>query len=74
MSLLIVSSVSESFIVATCRHDHFMWLAFDAHQRFFDFKINILLEFVSGSSRLLNTFMVRHVLYSDSPLIQNKEY
>ena len=36
--------------------------------------LNILFEFVSSASRLLIISRVRHVLYGDSPLIQNKGY
>ena len=36
--------------------------------------LNILFEFVSIASRLLIVSRVRHILYGDSPLIQNKEY
>ena len=67
MSLWNASSASGSLIVARGRHGHFVWLVFDTDQRFFDFKINFLFEFVSSSSRLL-------VLYRDSLLIQSKEY
>ena len=51
---------------------HFLWLVFDTDQRIFDFKINFLSDFVSGASRLLIICRFRHVLYVDSPLIQNK--
>ena len=74
MSLWNVPSTSGSFIVATGRHDHFVWLVLDTDQKFFDFKINFFFEFVSGSSRLLIISRVIHVLNGDSPLIQNKGY
>ena len=74
MSLWNVSSASEMLVVATGKDGHFVWLAFDTDQRLFDFKINFLFEFVLSSSRLLIVSMVRHVLYADSPLIQNKGY
>ena len=74
MSLWNVSSVSGILIVATGKHGHFVWLAFDTDQRFFDFKINFLFEFVSSSSRLLIIYRVRHVLSGNSPLIQKKGY
>ena len=45
---------------------HFVWLAFDTDQRFFDFVLN--------SSRLFIIYRVKHVLYGYSPLIKNKEY
>ena len=69
-----VSSASRSLIVARCRHGHFEWLAFDTHQRLFNFKINFIIKFVSSASRLLFIFIVRQVLHGDSLLIQNKKY
>ena len=51
---------------ATGKDGHFVWLAFDADQRFFDFVLN--------SSRLFIIYRVKYVLYGDSPLIKNKEY
>ena len=69
-----IYALSVVLFFATGKHGHFVWLAFDTDQRFFDFKINFLFEFVSSSSRLLIVSMVRHVLYGDSPLIQNKGY
>ena len=74
MSLWNVSSASGILIVATGKHGHFVWLAFDTDQRFFDFKINFLFEFVSSASSLIFISRVRHVLYGHSPLIQNKGY
>ena len=74
MCLWNVSNASESIIVARGRHGHFLWLAFESDQRFFDFKINFLFEFVSSASSLIFTSRVRHVLYGHSPLIQNKGY
>ena len=55
--------------MARGRHGHFEWLSFDTDQRFFNFKINFLFEFVSSASRLLIVSRVRHVIYGDSPLI-----
>ena len=69
-----IYALSVVSFFATGKHGHFVWLAFDTDQRFFDFKINFLFEVVSSSSRLLIVSMVIHVLYGDSPLIQNKEY
>ena len=63
MFLWNVSSASGSLTVATGRHGHFVWLAFDTDQRFFDFKINFFFEFVASSSRLLIISRVRHVTY-----------
>ena len=60
--------------MARVRQGHFEWLAFDIAQRFSDFKINFLFDFVSSVSWLLIIFRVIHVLYGDSPLVQNKEY
>ena len=60
--------------MATGKHGQFVWRAFDTDQRFFDFKINFPFEFVTSSSRLRIVSMVRHVLYGDSSLIQNKGY
>ena len=74
MSLWNVSSASRSLIVATGRHGHFEWLLFDTDHRFFDFKINFLFDFMSSALRLLIISRVRHVLYGDSSLIQNKRY
>ena len=74
MSLFNVSSTSGFIIVGTGRQGHFMRLAFETKQRFFDFKINFFFEFVSSSSRLLIISRVIHVRYGDSPLIQNKGY
>ena len=47
----------------------FEWLAFDKEQRFFDFRVDFLFDFVSRSSRLLFISRARHVLYGDLPLI-----
>ena len=55
-------------------HGHFEWLAFYTNQRFFYFKINFLFEFVPSASGLRIISRVRHILYGDSPLIQNKGY
>ena len=60
--------------MARVRQGHFEWLAFDIAQRFSDFKINFLFDFVSSVSWLLIISRVIHVLYDDSPLVQNKEY
>ena len=49
-----VTSASGILIVATGKHSHFVW----PDQRFFDFKINFLFEFVSSSSSLLIVSMV----------------
>ena len=58
---------------------HLLWLevgmitlsgySVNTNQRFFDFKINFLVEFVSSASKLLIISRVRHVIYADSPLI-----
>ena len=63
---------------------HLLWLEvdlvtlsgyfFNTDQRFFDFKINFLFEYVSSASRLLIICRVILVLYGDWPLIQNKGY
>ena len=63
---------------------HLLWLevgmvtlsgySFNTDQRFFDFKINFLFEFVSSALRFLIISRVRHVIHGDSPLIQNKGY
>ena len=47
----------------------FEWLAFDKEQRFFDFRVDFLFDFVSRSSRLLFISRARHLLYGDLPLI-----
>ena len=70
MSLWNVSSALGILIVATGKHGQFVELAFDTDQKFFDFKINFLFEFMWNSSRLLIISRVRHVLYGDSRLIQ----
>ena len=31
--------------MATGGHGHYVWLVFDTHQKLFDFKINVFLEF-----------------------------
>ena len=75
MSLWNLSSASGSLVVARGRNGHFAWLAFDTDQRLFDFKIVFFFfEFAPSSSKLLIIFRVTHVLYGDSPLIQNKSY
>ena len=53
---------------------HFLWLALDADQRFFYFKINFLFDFSSSASSLLIISKARHILDGDSSLIQSKEY
>ena len=47
------TSSLRSFFVASGRHGHFEWLAFDTDQRFFDFKINFLFDFLWSASRFL---------------------
>ena len=74
ISLWNVLSALRLLIVAIVRQVHFEWLAFDIAQRFSDFKINFLFDFVSSVSWLLIISRVIHVLYDDSPLVQNKEY
>ena len=46
MSLWNVSSALGILIVATDKHGQFVELAFDTDQKFFDFKINFLFEFM----------------------------
>ena len=67
-------SALRLLIVARVRQGHFEWPAFDIAQRLSDFKINFLFDFVSIVSWLLIISRVIHVLYGDSPLLQNKEY
>ena len=74
MSLWNVSSASGIFNVPASKHGHFVWLGFNTEQRCFYIKINFLFEFVSSFSKSLIISSVRHVLYGDSPWIQNKEY
>ena len=91
MPLWNVSSTSGILIVATGKHIHFVWLAFDTDQRFLIFDFLILksifefqnfsnfqsiinFEFVSSSLKFIIVSMVRHVLYGDLSLIENKEY